>query len=538
MKREYFLKMFVLIVILFVTNSCSSKSEIKYIFLITLDTTRADHINYSLKDNDLTPHLAKLASEGIYYKNAFSLIPITLPSHANMFYSLPPHKLEVYNNGEIVKAGHNNIAQLLKKDGFSTKGVISLGVLKSEFGLNKGFDQISENFSDGFFYKDAIAVNQEVFKLLNQRGDRKGFYWIHYSDPHSPYFPPGYQGGEFKVFFNKELINQCESTDYKKIDLELDLSPGKNFLILRTKIPKIFKSNKNVRIYTTSFIDFKIRSENSNDKYEIVFPEEWNRQKEKDELIIGTPRRRGQITLINKGDKNIKLNISFIHRMIETIPSSRFLYRESVKFLDEQIGKLFNYLKRKGIYEDSVFIVVGDHGEGLGEFRKVVGHVDYLNGLFTRIPLIISGKGVDRAGEIAMPVSTLEIAPTILSFAGLKKPSYMIGESVFKLKKKKNIFLETYSPEAYHDGFSIIDYPHQLIYYPDREQEKFEFYDMEYDQNGIKSIKKEGKYIRIINGLMKKLLKLMDFRKKLNRKDNVKKLTDDQKDMLKSLGYL
>jgi len=135
MKKKYFLQVFVLIVILMVTNFCRGNSETKYFFLITLDTTRADHIDYSLSDNDQTPNLAKLASDGIYYKNAFSLIPITLPSHANMFYSLPPHKLEVFNNGEIVNVDHNNIAQLLKEDGFSTKGVISLGVLKSDFGL-------------------------------------------------------------------------------------------------------------------------------------------------------------------------------------------------------------------------------------------------------------------------------------------------------------------------------------------------------------------------------------------------------------------
>jgi len=538
MKRKHVLQVFVLIIILLVTNFCRGGSETKYIFLITLDTTRADHINYSLTDNELTPNLAKLASDGIYYKNAFSLIPITLPSHANMFYSLPPHKLKVFNNGEIVNVEHRNIAQLLKDDGFSTKAVISLGVLQSEFGLNKGFDQVSENFSEGFFYKDASAVNQEVFKLLRQKRDKKEFFWIHYSDPHSPYFPPHYKGGEFKVFFKKDLIGHCESTDYKKIDLELDLDPGENSLLFRSKRPKIFNNNKSVRIYTVSFIDFKVQSESSNDKYEIIFPDDWNIHKEKNEVIVGMPKRRGKIKIVNKGENIIKMDISFIHRMIETIPSSRFLYNESVKFLDEQIGKLFDHLKRGGIYKNSVFLIAGDHGEGLGEFNKAVGHVDYLNGLFTRIPFIISGNGVDSTGEISIPVTTLEIAPTLLGFAGIKKPGQMIGENIFNLQKKKNIFLETYSPEAYHDGFSIIDYPYQLIYYPDREQEKIEFYDMEDDKNGIKSRKTEKIYTVIIQGLKKKLLKFIQFRRGLNRQDSGKNLSDDQKDMLKSLGYL
>ncbi len=538
MKKKYFLQFCVLLFVLMGANFCKGRSGSKYIFLITLDTTRADHIDYSLNDNDLTPNMAKLASEGIYYKNAFSLIPITLPSHANMFYSLPPHKLEVFNNGEIADTDHESLAQLLKKDGFSTKGIISLGVLKSEYGLNKGFDQVSEDFSEGYFYKDASDVNHEVFKLLKQKKSHKEFIWIHYSDPHSPYFPPQYKGGEFKIIFNKHLISKCESTDYKKIDFELDLNPGENVLHFKSRIPEIFNNNKKVRIYTVSFIDFKVLSESSNDQYEIIFPDNWSKHKEKSELIIGMPKRRGKIKLVNKGENNIKINISFIHRMIETIPSSKFLYRESVRFLDKQIGKLFEFLKREGIYEDSVFIIAGDHGEGLGEFNKTVGHIDFLNGLFTRIPLIISGNGVERKGEMSIPVSTLEIAPTILDFAGIKKPGYMIGENIFKIKKKKNIFLETYSPEAYHDGFSIIDYPFQLIYYPDRLQEKVEFYDMETDQNGIRSRIEEKIYTGIVQELKKKLIKFMHFRSKLNRKDRSNNLSEEQKDMLKSLGYL
>ena len=82
-------------------GGASCNSQPRAIFLITLDTTRADHIDYSLTNNLQTPHLAELASRGQYFENAYSLIPITLPSHASMFYSLPPHQLKLYNNGQV-----------------------------------------------------------------------------------------------------------------------------------------------------------------------------------------------------------------------------------------------------------------------------------------------------------------------------------------------------------------------------------------------------------------------------------------------------
>ncbi len=536
MKKLY--PYFILIIIVALTLFYFLHSGKQYIFLITLDTTRADHIDYSLNDNGLTPNLAEIASKGIYYKNAFTLIPITLPSHSNMFYSLPPYKLGVYNNGDVVKVPYENITELLRKDGYSTKGVISLGVLKSEYGLSKGFNKVSEEFSNGLFYKDAIEVNKEVFKLLKRGRGEKEFYWIHYSDPHSPYFPPSYKGGKFTVTFNKNIVHTCKSTDYKKIDLELSLTPGVNYLNFRTKLPKAIRSNNNIRIYVVSFIDFKAKSVNPEDKYEVFFPEGWNRQENKNELIVGTARRRGKIVFTNREKRNINLNVSFIYRIIETIPSSKYLYCESVKFLDSQIGELIKYLKKEGLYKDSVFVIVGDHGEGLGEFKKEVGHVDYLNGLFTRIPLIISGKGITRKGENTIPVSTLGIAPTVLKLAGIKKPQYMVGEDLIKHRGKGDIFQATYSPEAYDDGFSIIDYPFQLIYYPDREEIKFEFYNIENDRNGINSLIGDKKYSKIIMGLKKKLIKFAKYQKKFKKINKDKKLTEDQKDMLKSLGYL
>ncbi|MEN8153634.1 MAG: sulfatase [Acidobacteriota bacterium] len=536
MKRFRILLYLILIAGTIITILFSFRSGEKNIFLITLDTTRADHIDYSLGDNERTPNLAKLASEGVYYENAFSLIPITLPSHASMFYSLPPHMLNVYNNGDFVNVNHNSVVQILKNNGFSTKGIVSLGVLKSEFGLNRGFDEVIENFLNGIFYIDARSINSEVFKMLEGES-RKTFYWIHYSDPHSPYFTPFYKGGEFRMFLNKIPVYTCESTDYRKINLELSLIPGENILNFRTRIPNRVRYNNKIRIDAISFLDFKIQSDTSSKDYKVVYPKDWNKREDKNEVNFGTQKRKGKILLINKMQKDIKIKISFIYRIIETKPSSRYLYRESVKFLDKQIGKLLEHLKKRGIYKNSVFIIVGDHGEGLGEFKNLVGHVDYLNSIFTKVPLIISGKGIKRKGENTIPVSTLEIAPTILKFAGIKKPPYMIGENLIELKQKKNIFLETYSPEAYHDGFSILAYPFQLIYYPERKQENFEFYNINTDNNGINSIIKNDKFNDIIRGLKKKLINFTQIQKKIKRR-NKSKLSEDQKAMLKSLGYL
>lgn len=162
----------------------------EHIFLITLDTTRADAVDYRTTGNDRTPNLAALAAAGMRFDNAYSVIPITTPSHAAMFYSLPPHVFKIYNNGQERAVPYPALAEIMKRNGYATGAVISLAVLKSEFGLARGFDHYLENFKPGLWYRTAAEVNRDAFALIDKMKSGRSFIWIHYSDPHEPYSPP------------------------------------------------------------------------------------------------------------------------------------------------------------------------------------------------------------------------------------------------------------------------------------------------------------------------------------------------------------
>ncbi|MBS3818909.1 sulfatase-like hydrolase/transferase, partial [bacterium] len=120
--------------ILFLVQSCIFKNRQHNFILITLDTQRADHISAYNPSHASTPHIDSLAQKGVLFENCFSLIPITLPSHASIFFSLPPHEIKNYNNGQPIKENRDepSLVQLLKKNGFHTGAFVSLGVLKSK----------------------------------------------------------------------------------------------------------------------------------------------------------------------------------------------------------------------------------------------------------------------------------------------------------------------------------------------------------------------------------------------------------------------
>lgn len=531
----YSIALFLFIIIL--TGCRFTKKETpKYIFLITLDTLRADHVDYSLENNKKTPNLARLASEGIYFPNAYSLIPITLPSHLAMFYSLPPHILKVYNNGEKNSTPLPGLEKILKKKGYSTGAVIALGSISKQWGIGEDFDEFIENYRKPYlWYKSAEEVNQDAFPMIERVKTNKSFFWIHYTDPHAPYYIPAYKG-LFSTSINgiKEFVSK--STERALVKIEAKIDPGENIIDLNTEIPGSFNKDKRLAISRIAFDDLSIVSKGKNDNLEITYPEEWKISLIGKRQNCETTKVDSSIRLINKSNKKIDILVSFVYRMIPTVPSIRILYKQEVAYMDKHIGKLIDFLKKNNMYKNSLFIIMGDHGEGLGEYRKHVGHIDYLNKCFVNVPLIVCGEGVRLSGVRKDAVTNLNIAPTILDIANIKKPAFMMGKSLLGPLKKERIVLETYSPEARGDAFSIIDFPFQIIAYPKREKNKLELINLEKDFLGIKNLIdsdiKPSLRSNLIKDIREKSAELSSGRK------SKPKISKRDEEILKALGYI
>lgn len=506
-----------------------------YIFLITLDTTRADHINYSLSQNDVSPNFARLASNGVFFKNAYSLIPITLPSHASMFYSLPPYVLKIYNNAQKQDVSHASLAEILKSKGYQTGAVVSLGVLNAQYGLNKGFEEYIENYSPNLWYKTAEEVNRDAFGLIRRFAGSKSFFWIHYSDPHEPYFPPLYSGS-FNISLNNKKVFTSKSIEAPVVNLTLEIPPGANSIDLETELPISLEKNEEVDIPYFFYCDFFIKPIDTNDNIEVSIPKTWKKDPASSTNIYISEEKKSQVLLINKGKKNALIKLSFLYRLRPSASAMKDLYEKEVTYMDTEFGKLIDYLKENKMYKKSFFIVVGDHGEGLGEHLTYFGHVHYLNNIYVKVPLIMAGTGLKKKGEREELASNLNIAPTILDVVRIKKPGYMLGQSLLKPFKSDKLLLETYSPEAYHDTFSIIKLPYQVIFHPERKKDRFELINLKKDPLGIDVISDEKQDQEIFFDLKKSLRKISTMIK--NTKGKIGKLSQKELEILKSLGYI
>ncbi len=167
------------------------------VLIITLDTTRADSLGVYGGEGDHTPHLDRLAREGVMFRNCLTPVPLTLPAHCSLFTGRNPLAHQVRNNGRYALAeAELTLAERFKAAGWRSYAVIASYVLLGRFGLKQGFDEYDDSLDS---YKIMNSYNTEItadavsgrFRgwLSNHREERF-FAWVHFYDPHEPYAPP------------------------------------------------------------------------------------------------------------------------------------------------------------------------------------------------------------------------------------------------------------------------------------------------------------------------------------------------------------
>lgn len=514
--------------------SCSQNPQNDNFILITLDTQRADHISAYDSSKADTPHIDSLADLGTVFKNCYSLIPITLPSHASLFFSQPPHKIKNYNNGQVIlpKKKRPSLATLFKKNGYHTAAFISLGVLKSQFGLSEDFDVYRDEFPENRWYKAAGEVNRDVFEWLDGHKDQKFFAWIHYSDPHDPYCPPD-MPNDFTIYVNDRPVGEYNLAKYEKKEVELDIQPGEN--LIRFDIVNDSFRNQDQFLARLDMLNFNLDEDDKDMDIDLYWG--WFVRNGSSVFFF---KKDALITLTNHaGPRKIKL--TFRGKPMYPIEKTRELYRNEVEYMDSEIGKLFARLEELELFDKTHIMIVGDHGEGLGEYTNYsgdshVGHIHFLKDVYMRVPLIIYNPHTARKKiEVDDFVSLLDLAPTIMQTMNFKNtPSYE-GRNLLQLKKKDSfaIFEETYKPEAVRERFAILQYPWHLIFVP--EIQEYELYNLEDDPEEQSNIFQDRGKLKEVIDLKKRLDEFA--RDVLNSKEEVK-IDNETEEMLKALGYI
>ena len=314
-----------------------SARKVRHVIFISLDTCRADYLSCYGFGKNTTPNIDRLADEGILFANAYSTVPLTMPSHSSMLTGTIPPRHGVRNNHENSLAKSNvTLAEMLGPEGFVSAAVVSSSVLGAKFGLGQGFDMYNDRFENGrsrWHGSERIAAETTRVGLewLELNKGRKCFLFLHYYDPHRNFEPPE---------------------------------------------------------------PFKTR-------------------------FAGNP------------------------------------YAGEIAYTDHHIGKVVKKLKQLGIYDSSLIIIAGDHGEMLGEHGEE-SHGYYIYSGAVKVPLIFKLPGRRKAVQIEEPVSLIDIVRTVCNLTGVEAPSAVQGEDLGSLfrgaktfERQNSLYCETWLPEAY-----------------------------------------------------------------------------------------
>jgi choline-sulfatase len=290
------------------------------VFLVTIDTLRADHVHCYGYGSVQTPALDGLAKDGVRFTQAFTPSPITNTSHTSILTGLLPSSHGVTDFGAPLSPTHPTWAELLHGQGYHTAAFIGAVILDSKTlapGLDRGFD-FYDNFPQnshtksrwGRLERRGMEVVQHAEAWLSAHPAGPHFVWLHLYDPHDPYEPPA-------------------------------------------PYSRIYKDH---------------------------------------------------------------------------------LYDGEIAYADSALANFIAYLKQHGAYANSLIVVVGDHGEGLGEHGEST-HGIFLYDSTTHGPLILKLPARAAADKVKVKVvdaqvRTTDILPTVLDLVGVKAPQRLDGESL------------------------------------------------------------------------------------------------------------
>jgi len=181
------------------------------VLLVTLDTTRADHLGCYGHARDTSPRLDALAQEGVLYLRARSTSSWTLPAHASLFTGrftsshgarfdaegpvrltqaiADEGQLSEYRARPLVDS-ETTLAELLAARGYATAAVVAGPWMKRVFGLAQGFEHYDDEGIDSLTGRRAASVTEAALAWADTLDERPFFLFLNYYDPHGPYGAP------------------------------------------------------------------------------------------------------------------------------------------------------------------------------------------------------------------------------------------------------------------------------------------------------------------------------------------------------------
>jgi arylsulfatase A-like enzyme/Flp pilus assembly protein TadD len=215
------------------------------------------------------------------------------------------------------------------------------------------------------------------------------------------------------------------------------------------------------------------------------------------------------------------------------------LYSGEIAYTDHCIAQVINKLKSLDLYDSTLIIIVGDHGEGLGEHSEAE-HGYYIYQCTARVPFIIRLPGYRKPKKIDDVISLVDVVPTILGYLGIPIPSHIQGKDLSgysmgkpSSKQKRYVYCESLIATKYDCNplFGLVDERYEYI-----ETTRAELYDLARDPlEEHNLVEKEAKRAQFMRGQLQEMMTRLIG---AGSGDSKLILDEESRRRLESLGYV
>ncbi|MEZ6045709.1 MAG: sulfatase [Planctomycetaceae bacterium] len=324
-----------------------------------------------------TPVMDSMASQGVFFKNAFVTTSLCSPSRASILTGQYMHQHGVVDNNNLAREGTVFFPQYLQKAGYQT----------------------------AFIGKWHMGGHSDA--------PRPGFdHWVSFKGQ-GHYYPPEKQSWTLNV--NGKSVPQKgyitdELTDYALNWLEEERDTSKPFCM--------YLSHKAV--------------------HGMFYPAERHAGRYKDKkmpvpsTMANTEENYKDKPMWLRNQRNSWHGVEFAYHQETDIEEHYQLYCEALLAVDESIGRVWSYLKQAGLEKDTIIIYMGDNGFQWGEHGLIDKRTAYEASM--RVPMLAYCPDLFSPGTVVEDVvANIDIAPTVLAAAGLQTPSHMDGKNFLQL---------------------------------------------------------------------------------------------------------
>ncbi len=191
----------------------------KSVVLITLDTTRVDHLHCYGYPLPTSPVIDRLGSRGALFLDAVSQAVNTNPSHASLLTGLYPSAHGNRDNFTPLDPAYATLATILSKGGYRTAAFVSgYTMVAKQSGFAPGFEVYDDQFT-GQERKGAETVDRALAWLRALPPDRPYFLFVHLFDPHGKYDPPPGFADKFRTGKYDPIPDPDAIPDYQRWEI-------------------------------------------------------------------------------------------------------------------------------------------------------------------------------------------------------------------------------------------------------------------------------------------------------------------------------